>query len=187
MAAALAAAAPSAADRTHRLAHRALTGVLAVLLGQGPAPVKAVLHDPEAVDRLMALLTDDRSRTFAMAQVVRLMKAHCATESERGAKRVLCARYLETMLGAQDRWRQRGSVALLVAMLGGVRDALRSDNAAQQALFKDVDCFVQIVSLLNEAYPHAEASVPSPSCAYSDPAVVFPGLRLGLVDGPLII
>ena len=72
--AAVAAAAPSAAERTHRLAHRALTGVLAVLLSQGPLPVKAVLEDPQAVERLMALLADDRSRAFAMAQVVRLMK-----------------------------------------------------------------------------------------------------------------
>jgi hypothetical protein len=78
-----------------------------------------------------------------VAAAQRGWQVHCSTEAEQGAKRVLCARYLETLLGAHDRWREHG-VGLLLALLAGVRDALRSPHAQHQALFKDVDCFVQV-------------------------------------------
>eukprot|EP01018_Ginkgo_biloba_P014188 Gb_28819 [translate_table: standard] len=106
------------------------------------------LHSSTTADNLFKLLWDEHSRKFALKHILELMKLPPLTEKDQEAKLGLCFKYLETFPRAKESDWQAGT-NISANLLAGVRDILQTDLSYYQALFREGECFLHIVTLLN--------------------------------------
>lgn len=106
-----------------------------------------VLHDSDCIDCLFGLFWEEGLRNDVLRCILDLMKISPLSEEDRKAKLQLCSKYLETFTQLKDR--EKNFVALSVDLLVGMREMVQTDPVHFQALFRDGECFLHVVSLLN--------------------------------------
>lgn len=114
-------------------------------------------RNSRAIDALLSLLWDPATRDFALRHILLLMKLPSSSEQGQDAKLELCLKYLESLPRAQVECRGT-DISLVLDLLAGLRDVLRTDQPYYQALFRNGECFVHIVSLLNEDHTREAGS-----------------------------
>jgi hypothetical protein len=106
-----------------------------------------VLRSSVCVDCLFELFWEKAVRNNVMKLIIDLMKIRPLCEEDKSAKLQVCSKYLETFTQVKER--ENDSVDLSVDLLAGMRDLIKSDSRYYQALFREGECFLHIVSLLN--------------------------------------
>ncbi|XP_038715869.1 BEACH domain-containing protein B isoform X2 [Tripterygium wilfordii] len=108
---------------------------------------RLVLHDSVCIDCLFDLFWEERLRNCVLKYILDLMKIKPSSEEDRKAMLQLCSKYLETF--TQIKEREKSSAELSTDLLAGMREMLMTDPMYYQALFRDGECFLHVVSLLN--------------------------------------
>lgn len=106
-----------------------------------------ILHNFACIDCLFDLFWIEGLRGDVLRHILDLMKIIQFSEEDRKAKLQLCSKYLEMF--TQIKEREKNFVDLSIDMLAGMRDMLQANQAYYQALFRDGECFLHVVSLLN--------------------------------------
>ncbi|CAK9186584.1 unnamed protein product [Ilex paraguariensis] len=106
-----------------------------------------VLHSSTCIDSLFDLFWEEGLRNRVLAYILNLMKIIPFSEEDQKAKLYICSNYLETFTHVKER--EKKFAELSVDLLVGMRDMLLTDQLYYQALFRDGECFLHIVSLLN--------------------------------------
>lgn len=106
-----------------------------------------VLRSSVCVDCLFELFWEKAVRNNVMKHIIDLMKIKPLCEEDKTAKLQVCSKYLETFTQVKER--ENDFVDLSVDLLVGMRDLIKTDSRYYQALFRDGECFLHIVSLLN--------------------------------------
>ncbi|XP_062026093.1 BEACH domain-containing protein B isoform X1 [Rosa rugosa] len=106
-----------------------------------------VLHSSECIGRLFDLFWIEGLRNKVLRHILDLMKIVPSSEEDQRAKLQLCSKYVETFTQIKDR--ERNFVELSINLLAGMRDMLQIDPVSYQTLFREGECFLHIVSLLN--------------------------------------
>mmetsp|Transcript_3493 Transcript_3493/g.4713 ORF Transcript_3493/g.4713 Transcript_3493/m.4713 type:complete len:630 (+) Transcript_3493:216-2105(+) len=115
---------------------------------------RALLVDPVAVPLLFSLLCQDNFRSFAMSQIILLLKLELGDEaSEVAGRQAVLMQYLECLSAVRDQWWPEAGAPTLTALLAGIRELLRWSPALMQELLTQLQAHVQIVSVLNWEYP----------------------------------
>jgi WD40 repeat protein len=107
---------------------------------------KMVLHSSTCIDSLFDLFWEESLRNRVLSYILDLMKIPYS-EVNRKPKLYLCSKYLETFPHVKER--ERNFAELSVDLLVGMRDMLLTDEKYYQTLFRDGECFLHVVSLLN--------------------------------------
>ncbi|XP_031393123.1 BEACH domain-containing protein B isoform X2 [Punica granatum] len=108
---------------------------------------KFILESFTSIDCLFELFWEEKLRNHVLKHVLDLMKIIPTSEDDRKAKLYLCSKYLETF--TQIREREKSFAELSIVLLVGMRDMIRSNPLYFQDLFRDGECFLHVVSLLN--------------------------------------
>ncbi|KAK7353018.1 hypothetical protein VNO80_18450 [Phaseolus coccineus] len=108
---------------------------------------KLILHSFTCIDCLFDLFWVEGLRDDVLRHIVDLMKIMPFSEEDKKAKLQLCSKYLEMFTQLKER--ERSFVDLSIDMLVGMRDMLQTNQAYYQTLFRDGECFLHVVSLLN--------------------------------------
>ncbi|KAG0476313.1 hypothetical protein HPP92_013154 [Vanilla planifolia] len=109
-----------------------------------------VLHNASCIDCLFDLFWEKSVRKDVLEQILGLIKLPTMLPDDRTAKLHLCSKYLEIFTHAKE-WEEfypELSIDLLVSM----REIISIDHEYYQTLFRDGECFLHIVSLLNGTY-----------------------------------
>lgn len=106
-----------------------------------------VLHSSTCIDCLFDLFWEEGLRSRVLKHILELMKIVPFSEENQKAKLQLCSKFLETF--TQIKEREKNFAELSIDLLVGMRDMLRTDPVYYQALFRDGECFLHVVSLLN--------------------------------------
>ncbi|KAA8528370.1 hypothetical protein F0562_035725 [Nyssa sinensis] len=106
-----------------------------------------ILHSSTCIDCLFELFWEEGLRNNVLAHIIELMKVTPLSEEDQKAKLHLCSKYLETFTHVKER--EKKFVELSINLLVGMREMLLSDQVYYQALFRDGECFLHVVSLLN--------------------------------------
>ncbi|XP_024170395.1 BEACH domain-containing protein B isoform X2 [Rosa chinensis] len=106
-----------------------------------------VLHSSECIGRLFDLFWIEGLRNKVLKHILDLMKIVPSSEEDQRAKLQLCSKYVETFTQIKDR--ERNFVELSINLLAGMQDMLQIDPVSYQTLFREGECFLHIVSLLN--------------------------------------
>lgn len=106
-----------------------------------------VLHNSKCIDCLFDLFWEKRLRKHVLQHILGLMKLTPSSEADQIAKLQLCCKYLETFTRAKEM--ETSFAELSIDLLVGMRDVLLINQEYYQTLFRDGECFLHIVSLLN--------------------------------------
>ncbi|KAM7253246.1 hypothetical protein ACFE04_025864 [Oxalis oulophora] len=106
-----------------------------------------ILHNTTCIDYLFELFWEEGLRNCVLRHVIDLMKIVPQNEEDQKAKLQLCSKYLETF--TQIKEREKSFAELSIDLLSGMKNMLISEPAYYQALFRDGECFLHVVSLLN--------------------------------------
>lgn len=106
-----------------------------------------VLRSSTCVDCMFDLFWEEALRNDVLIHILDLMKIVPLSEEDKRAKLQLCSKYLETF--TQIKEREKSFAELSIDLLVGMKDMLLSDQEYYQALFRDGECFLHVVSLLN--------------------------------------
>ncbi|KAI4307513.1 hypothetical protein L6164_030691 [Bauhinia variegata] len=106
-----------------------------------------ILHTPTCIDCLFELFWEEGLRNNVLSHILELMKIVPFSEEDKKAKLQLCSKYLEMF--TQIKEREKNFVDLSINLLVGMRDLLQADRVYYQVLFRDGECFLHVVSLLN--------------------------------------
>ncbi|XP_050379175.1 BEACH domain-containing protein B isoform X2 [Argentina anserina] len=106
-----------------------------------------VLHSSECISRLFDLFWEEGLRNKALNHILDLMKIVPSSEEDQRAKLQLCSKYVETFTQIKDR--EKNFAELSINLLVGMQDMLHIDHASYQTLFREGECFLHVVSLLN--------------------------------------
>ncbi|PKA52227.1 hypothetical protein AXF42_Ash010123 [Apostasia shenzhenica] len=106
-----------------------------------------VLHDPSCIDCLFDLFWEESLMKHVLGHVLELLKLPPLLPDDRTAKLQLCSKYLETFTRARER--EDCFPELSIDLLVNLREIMSIDQAYYQTLFRDGECFLHIVSLLN--------------------------------------
>ncbi|KAK4434240.1 BEACH domain-containing protein B [Sesamum alatum] len=123
-----------------------------------PKPLPMALHLVKAMKFLILLSSmcincmfdlfwEESFRDLMLKYVLGLMKIVPITEEDKKAKAFLCSKYLETFTHVKER--VKNFADLSVELLIGMRDMLLTDRVYYQALFREGECFLHVLSLLN--------------------------------------
>ncbi|CAN6454099.1 unnamed protein product [Victoria cruziana] len=107
------------------------------------------LHSSKCIDCLFELFWEGDLRKPILDLVLSLLKLVAFSEENKTAKLQLCSKYLETFTHAKER-AETQYVDLSVDLLVGIRDLLKLNLMYYQTLFCNGECFLHIVSLLND-------------------------------------
>ncbi|GFY85907.1 binding protein [Actinidia rufa] len=107
----------------------------------------SILHSSTCIDCLFELFWEKGLRNHVLIHIVGLMKIHPISEEDQKAKLYLCSKYLETFTHIKER--EKTFAELSIDLLVGMRDMLLTDQVYYQDLFRDGQCFLHVVSLLN--------------------------------------
>ncbi|XP_057426071.1 BEACH domain-containing protein B isoform X2 [Lotus japonicus] len=106
-----------------------------------------ILHSFTCIDCLFDLFWIEDLRDDVLRHILDLMKIIPFSEEDKKAKLQLCSKYLEMFTQVKER--EKSFVDLSINLLVGMRDMLQANQAYYQALFRDGECFLHVVSLLN--------------------------------------
>lgn len=106
-----------------------------------------ILHSFTCIDCLFDLFWVEGLRDDVLRHILDLMKIMPSSEEDKRAKLQLCSKYLEMFTQLKER--EKSSVDLSIDLLVGMRDMLQANKAYYQTLFRDGECFLHVVSLLN--------------------------------------
>ncbi|CAN8244848.1 unnamed protein product [Cochlearia groenlandica] len=106
-----------------------------------------VLRSSVCVDCLFELFWVKAARNNVMKHIIDLMKIKPLCEEDKSAKLQVCSKYLETFTQVKER--ENDFVDLSADLLAGMRNLIKNDSKYYQALFREGECFLHIVSLLN--------------------------------------
>ncbi|XP_059637635.1 BEACH domain-containing protein B [Cornus florida] len=106
-----------------------------------------VLHSSTCVDCLFELFWEEGLRNHVLAYILDLMKVTPLSEEDEKAKLQLCSNYLETFTHVKEQ--EKNFAELSINLLVGMRDMLLNNQVYYQSLFRDGECFLHVVSLLN--------------------------------------
>ncbi|KAJ4830317.1 hypothetical protein Tsubulata_011294 [Turnera subulata] len=106
-----------------------------------------LLRDWTSIDCLFDLFWEEGMRNHVLEHILDFMKIVPLSEEDQKAKLHLCSKYLETF--TQIKEREKSFAELSIDLLIGMREMLMTDTVYYQALFRDGECFLHIVSLLN--------------------------------------
>eukprot|EP00258_Populus_trichocarpa_P035046 XP_024451065.1 BEACH domain-containing protein B isoform X2 [Populus trichocarpa] len=106
-----------------------------------------VLCDWTCIDCLFDLFWEEGMRNHVFESILDLMKLVPSSLEDQKAKLHLCSKYLETF--TQIKEREKSFAELSINLLVGMREMLMTNPAYYQALFRDGECFLHVVSLLN--------------------------------------
>ncbi|XP_037496380.1 BEACH domain-containing protein B [Jatropha curcas] len=106
-----------------------------------------VLHDSTCIDSLFDLFWEEGLRNVVLSHILDLMKIVPSSVEDYKAKLQLCSKYLETF--TQIKEREKSFAQLSIDLLVGMREMLMTNSEYYQALFRDGECFLHVVSLLN--------------------------------------
>ncbi|CAL5385752.1 unnamed protein product [Camellia sinensis] len=121
----------------------------------------SILHSSTCIDCLFELFWEKGLRNNVLAHILDFMKMGWGrgslrlqispiSEEDQKAKLYLCSKYLETFTHVKER--EKNFAELSIDLLVGMRDMLLTDQAYYQDLFRDGECFLHVVSLLNGAF-----------------------------------
>ncbi|XP_068657011.1 BEACH domain-containing protein B [Aristolochia californica] len=108
---------------------------------------KSVMHSAKCIDCLFVLFWEEELRKPVLDHILGLIKLPLSSEEDKTAKLQLYSKYLETFTRAKER--ECSFTAMAIDLLVGMRDVLLDDQMYYQDLFRDGECFLHIVSLLN--------------------------------------
>ncbi|XP_014501021.1 BEACH domain-containing protein B isoform X2 [Vigna radiata var. radiata] len=108
---------------------------------------KLILHSFTCIDCLFDLFWVEGLRDDVLGHILNLMKIMPFSEEDKKAKLQLCSKYLEMFTQLKER--ESSFVDLSIDLLVGMRDTLQTNQAYYQTLFRDGECFLHVVSLLN--------------------------------------
>ncbi|XP_057532553.1 BEACH domain-containing protein B isoform X2 [Amaranthus tricolor] len=100
-----------------------------------------LLHNVECINCLFDLFWYKDLRSLMLGYILNLMK------DDQTAKLQLCSRYLQTFTQVKEM--ENDFTEVSIELLTGMREMLRMDQVHYQELFRDAECFVHVVSLLN--------------------------------------
>ncbi|XP_062098924.1 BEACH domain-containing protein B isoform X2 [Humulus lupulus] len=106
-----------------------------------------ILHSSACIDCLFDLFWEERLRNNVLKYILELLKIVPSSEEDQTAKLQLCSKYLEMFTEIKER--EKCFAELSIDLLVGMRDILLTDPVYYQALFRDGECFLHVVSLLN--------------------------------------
>ncbi|XP_065880379.1 BEACH domain-containing protein B isoform X2 [Euphorbia lathyris] len=106
-----------------------------------------VMRDLTCIDCLFDLFWEEGMRSTVLDHILDLMKTVPSSPEDEKAKLQLCSKYLETF--TQIKEKEKSFVQLSIDLLVGMREMVTTDSAYYQALFRDSECFLHVVSLLN--------------------------------------
>ncbi|XP_042508929.1 BEACH domain-containing protein B-like isoform X1 [Macadamia integrifolia] len=106
-----------------------------------------VLRDSSSIDCLFNLFWEGELRKQVLRHILDLMKLPPSFKEDQVALLHLCSKYLEMFTSVKER--EQNFAELSIGLLVGMRDMLLSDKMYYQTLFRDGECFLHIVSLLN--------------------------------------
>ncbi|XP_022773061.1 BEACH domain-containing protein B-like isoform X4 [Durio zibethinus] len=106
-----------------------------------------VLRDSTCIDCLFELFWEEGLRDHVLRYILDLMKITSLYEEDRKAMLYICSKYLETFTIVKER--EKSFTELSINLLVGMMDILQTDPVHYQALFRDGECFLHVVSLLN--------------------------------------
>ncbi|XP_047328635.1 BEACH domain-containing protein B isoform X2 [Impatiens glandulifera] len=116
-----------------------------------------VLRSSASVDCLFDLFWEESLRKRVLVYILDLMKISPISVEEQKAKLYLCSKYLEMFTHVKEH--ERNFVELSIDLLVGMRDMLVIDQVHYQALFRDGQCFLHVVSLLNGSLDEANGQM----------------------------
>ncbi|KAE8714372.1 Binding isoform 4 [Hibiscus syriacus] len=106
-----------------------------------------ILHDSTCIDCLFELFWEESLRNKVFRYILDIMKIASLLEEDRKAVSYVCSKYLETFTVVKER--EKCFAELYIKLLGGMIDILQTDPVHYQGLFRDGECFLHVVSLLN--------------------------------------
>lgn len=106
-----------------------------------------ILCNSACMDCLFDLFWEEALRNWILSYILELMKITPSDEEEVKAKVYLCSKYLETFTHVKER--EENFTELSIDLLVGMRNLLSMDQMQYQTLFRNGECFLHIVSLLN--------------------------------------
>ncbi|KAK9032820.1 hypothetical protein V6N11_017863 [Hibiscus sabdariffa] len=106
-----------------------------------------VLHDSTCIDCLFELFWEEGLRNKVFRYILDLIKIASLFEDDRKAVSYACSKYLETFTVVKER--EKCFAELSIKLLGGMIDIIQTDPVHYLGLFRDGECFLHVVSLLN--------------------------------------
>ncbi|CAL0327334.1 unnamed protein product [Lupinus luteus] len=106
-----------------------------------------ILQSLTCIDCLFDLFWVEGLRSDVVRHILDLMKIIPYSEEDKRAMSQLCSKYLEMF--TQIKEHEGCFVDLSIDLMVGMRDMLQANQAYYQALFRDGECFLHVVSLLN--------------------------------------
>ncbi|KAJ7958905.1 BEACH domain-containing protein [Quillaja saponaria] len=113
-----------------------------------------ILHSSTCIDCLFDLFWEQGLRNQVLRHILELMKIVPVNEEDKKATLQLCSKYLETF--TQIKEREKSFVDMSIELLVGMRDMLLFNREYYQNLFRDGECFLHVVSLLNNNLDEAK-------------------------------
>ncbi|CAA2974013.1 BEACH domain-containing B isoform X1 [Olea europaea subsp. europaea] len=107
----------------------------------------SILHSPTSIDCMFDLFWEEGLRNHILKYILDLMKIVPFSEEDQKAKLYLCSKYLETFAHLKER--VKNFADLSIDLLVGMRELLLTDQLHYQSLFREGECFLHVVSLLN--------------------------------------
>ncbi|XP_019058446.1 PREDICTED: BEACH domain-containing protein B-like [Tarenaya hassleriana] len=107
----------------------------------------SVLHSSFCIDCLFELFWEKSLRSHVLQLIINLLKITPLCDEDQRVKLQVCSKYLETFTQVKER--EMDFVELSVDLLNGMTDLIKTDPVYYQALFREGECFLHVVSLLN--------------------------------------
>lgn len=107
----------------------------------------SILVGSTSVDCLFDLFWEEDLRRCVLNHILDLMKIVPSSAEDQKATLYLCSKYLETF--TQIKEQGKSFVELSIDLLVGIREMVQSNLEYYQALFREGQCFLHVVSLLN--------------------------------------
>ncbi|KAK8930976.1 hypothetical protein KSP39_PZI016783 [Platanthera zijinensis] len=111
---------------------------------------RLVLHNSSCVDCLFELFWEESLRKSVLKHILGLLKLPPLLPDDRTAKLQLCSKYLETFARAKER--EEVFPEISIDLLINMREIILIDQIYYQTLFRDGECFLHIISLLNGTF-----------------------------------
>ncbi|XBI45636.1 hypothetical protein VPH35_110081 [Triticum aestivum] len=112
-----------------------------------------ILHNANCIGCLFDLFQEENLRKHVLEQVLALYRLPPSSAQDHTAKLQLCSKYLETFTRAKEH--EKNFAEMSIDLLVTMREIILIDRAYYQNLFRNGECFLHIVSLLNGTFDEA--------------------------------
>uniref|UniRef100_A0A453NF39 Neurobeachin alpha-solenoid region domain-containing protein n=1 Tax=Aegilops tauschii subsp. strangulata TaxID=200361 RepID=A0A453NF39_AEGTS len=112
-----------------------------------------ILHNANCIGCLFDLFQEENLRKHVLEQVLALYRLPPSSAQDHTAKLQLCSKYLETFTRAKEH--EKNFAEMSIDLLVTLREIILIDRAYYQNLFRNGECFLHIVSLLNGTFDEA--------------------------------